>query len=88
MIPQHLHPLFWDVNLDNFNPASYPDYTIARILEYGNENAVRWMKEMFSEAEIKRVILTERRLSRKSANFWALVYGIASQDVAALRPAR
>jgi uncharacterized protein DUF6922 len=87
MIPQHLHPLFWDVNLDNFNPFSYPDYTIARILEYGDEKAVRWMKEIFARSELERVISTERRLSRKSANFWALVYGIALEDVAALRPA-
>jgi len=87
MIPQHLHPLFWDVNFDDFNPAAYPDYTIARVLEIGDEKAVKWMKENFSEADIKRVIATERRLSRKSANFWALVYGIAPEDVAALRPA-
>ena len=88
MIPQHLYPLFWDVNVANFNPTAHPEYTIARILEYGDERAVAWMKETFSEAEIKRVIRTERRLSRKSANFWALVYGVASHDVAALRPAR
>ncbi len=85
MIPRDLHPLFWDVNPDNFDPALYRDYTIARVLELGDENAVRWMKETFSEVEIKRVIATERRLSRKSANFWALVYGIAPSDVAALR---
>ena len=87
MIPQYLHPLFWDVNPDNFNPAAYPDYTIARVLELGDENAVKWMKATFSEADIKRVITTEHRLSRKSANFWALVYGIAPDDVAALHPA-
>jgi hypothetical protein len=77
--------LFWDVNLDNFNPAAYPDYTIARVLELGDENAVKWMKATFPEADVRRVIATERRLSRKSANFWALVYGIAPDDVAALR---
>ncbi|MCL5670083.1 MAG: hypothetical protein M1423_02120 [Acidobacteria bacterium] len=80
MIPQHLHSLFWDVNLNNFNPSAYPDYAIARVLELGDEHAVAWMKGTFSEAEIKRVIAAERRLSRKSANFWALVYGIAPQD--------
>jgi hypothetical protein len=79
--------LFWDVSLDNFNPAAYPDYTIARVLEMGDEQAVKWMKENFSETDIKRVIATERRLSKKSANFWALVYGIAPEDVAALRMA-
>jgi len=88
MIPQHLHPLFWDVNLDNFNPTAFPDYALARVLELGDENAVKWMKETFSESDIKRVIATERRLSKKSANFWALVYGIAPGDVEALHPAR
>jgi len=87
MIPRHLLPLFWDVNLDNFDPKAYPEYAIGRVLELGDESAVKWLKETFSEADIKRVIATERRLSRKSANFWALVYGIAPNDVAALRPA-
>jgi hypothetical protein len=79
--------LFWDVKLDNFNSAAYPDYAIARVLELGDESAVKWMKATFSEADVRRVIATERRLSRKSANFWALVYGISPNDVAALRSA-
>ena len=87
MIPQHLRHLFWDVKLDGFNPKAFPDYSIARVLELGDENAVKWMKGTFPESEIRRVIATERRLSKKSANFWALVYGIAADDVEALRPA-
>jgi uncharacterized protein DUF6922 len=88
MIPQGLRYLFWDVNLDTFSPVAYPEYTIFRVLELGDERAVRWMKETFREDEIKRIISTEHRLTRKSANFWASVYGIALEDVAALRPAR
>ncbi len=87
MIPKYLYPLFWDVEVASFNPSAYPDYTIARVLEVGDEDAVKWMKGSFSEADIMRVIATERRLSRRSANFWALVYGIAPEDVAALREA-
>ena len=86
MIPQQLHALFWDVNLDSFDPTAYPEYTIFRILELGDEKAVTWLKETFPDDAIKRVISTERRLSRKSANFWALVYRIPPQDVAALYP--
>lgn len=88
MIPQHLHSLFWDVNLDNFNPTDYPRYTIGRILELGDDDAVHWMQATFSEADIRNVIMTDRTLSQKSANYWALVYGMAPNDVAALRPAR
>jgi hypothetical protein len=88
MIPRHLHPLFWDTNLNTFNPVAHPDYTILRVLEYGDEDAVSWLRETFSEAEIRRVLSGEGRLSEKSATFWALVYGIPSREVAALNRAR
>ena len=88
MIPQNLRSLFWDVNLHSFNPASYPDYTIARVLEYGDEEAVRWLRETFTKEAIKQVISNERRLSPRSANFWALAYGIPSSEVAALKASR
>jgi hypothetical protein len=84
MIPSNLQTLFWDTNLDTFIPEAYPDYTIFRVLEMGDEAAVAWLRRTFSEAEICRVLTTERRLSEKSANFWALVYRVPSREVAAL----
>ena len=88
MVPQHLRAFFWDTNLDNFDPVSYAAYTIARVLEYGNEAAIAWLRATFGEEMIKRVISNERRLCRKSANFWALAYGIPSDQVAALKADR
>jgi hypothetical protein len=85
MIPRYLHTLFWDTNLDGFDPASVPSYTIGRILEYGDREAIAWMKTTFSEDQIVQVLRTERRLSRRSANFWALVFHVDSGQVAALK---
>jgi hypothetical protein len=87
MIPQYLHTLFWDTNLDTFNPIDFPEYTITRVLEYGDRHAVSWLRQTFSRAQIVKVVRNERRLSRKSANFWALIYGVSHDDVAALRVA-
>lgn len=87
MIPSTLAPLFWDIRLDQFDPLAYPDYTIFRILEFGDRDAVNWLRQNFDESEIRRVLCTERRLSRRSANFWALLYGIPRDEVAALRSA-
>ncbi|MFQ5792107.1 MAG: hypothetical protein ACE5JI_16680, partial [Acidobacteriota bacterium] len=87
VVPQHLRPFFWDIDPASFDPKSYPQYTIARILEHGDRQAVRWLKDMFSEDEIKNVILSEGRLSRRSATFWALVYDLPSHRVPALKPA-
>jgi hypothetical protein len=88
MIPSNLQTLFWDTNLDTFTPEAYPDYTIYRVLELGDEEAVAWLRQTFPEGEICRVLSTERRLSEKSANFWALVYGVPSREVAALNANR
>ncbi len=88
MIIQHLQPLFWDVNHKDFSPPSHPEYTIARILEYGDEKAIAWLTDTFLEDDIKKVVCAERRLSRRSANFWALVYRIPPVQVAALQSGR
>ena len=88
MIPRYLQTLFWDANLENFKPEDHPDYTVLRVLEYGDEEALAWLRKTFSDAEISRVLRTERRLSRKSATFWALVFRVPSQEVAALTSRR
>jgi len=79
-----LMPLFWDIDRGTFVPAAYPGYTIFRVLECGDRDAVAWLKGLFSDEEIRQVIRTERRLSAKSACFWAAIYAIPEQDVAAL----
>jgi hypothetical protein len=88
MIPSHMQTLIWDTNLDTFIPEVYPDYTIFRVLEYGDERAITWLKEKFSEGDIRRVLCTERRLSPNSANFWALLYGVPFLEIAALNETR
>jgi hypothetical protein len=84
MIPKILQPLFWDIDLITFEPLNYPDYTILRVLEYGDDEALAWLCEIFSPTEIRHVIRTEHRFSPKSAAFWALIYGIPEAEIAAL----
>jgi len=83
MIPKDIKPFFWDINTNTFEPKDYPDYTIFRILELGNENAISWLRSIFPEDEIKRVIRTERRLSKEKATYWAEVYDIPKNEVSA-----
>jgi len=64
---------------------AHPDYTILRVLEYGDTAAFSWLRETFADGEIRRVLCTEGRLSMKSATFWALIFGIPETQVASLR---
>ena len=84
MIPQNFRSLFWDTNLEEFEPTAYPLHTIARVLEHGDEEAFRWLLGIFSREQIREVLRTDRHLSPRSANFWALVFDIPDQEVAAL----
>ncbi len=84
MLPAQLRPLFWDIDAETFEPSAHPAYAVARVLELGDSDAIAWMRATFSGAEIERVIRAERRLSRRSATFWALVYRIPTNEVAAL----
>lgn len=85
MLAPLLRPFFWDVDMATFDPVAYPEYTIGRLLERGDSGAMRWLRSTFGEDQILRVVVSERRLSRKSATFWALVYGVPSHEVAALK---
>jgi len=55
------------------------------VLEFGNEEAATWIKGLFPESEIKKVIKSDKRLSPKSANFWAIMFGIPIGEIAALK---
>lgn len=85
VIPHSLRTFFWDIDTESFEPRAHPEYTIERILELGTPEAIAWLEAQFSEEQIKAVICGDKRLSPKSATFWALVYQIPPQDVSALR---
>ena len=84
MIPKELRTFFWEIDADSFDARQYASYAIGRILELGTEPAISWMKTTFTAEEIKKVIREDRRLSPKSATFWALIYDIPTVEVAAL----
>ena len=70
----------------------HPDYTILRILEWGDDEAVAWMRANLSEADIRggSPDPENRRCVRKSVNSsWVLADGISPTDsVAALSNSR
>ena len=85
-LPETLAPLFWDIDTRAFDPAAWPEYTLSRVLEYGDDEAVAWMRVSFSRDQIVHAVRSDRMLTPKSANYWALVYGVPREEVRALGP--
>lgn len=85
MIQSRLRTLFWDTDVEHFDPSAFPRYTISRVLEHGTEEDVVWLLRTFTREQIGEVLRTDHRLSPRSANFWALCFDVPCDVVVALR---
>lgn len=83
-LPEFLKRYFWDVQFSDLNKEKYPRFIIERILEYGDEKAVKWMKDNFTEKKIKQAVCKSKTLSKKSANYWQFLFNLKKQDVLCL----
>jgi hypothetical protein len=83
--PGYLKKYFWEVDFKQLSLAKFRRYSLERLMEYGDEKAVRWLRNHFSSDEIKEVLIRVRGLSPRSANFWRLVVRLEPQKVLCLR---
>ncbi|MBU1523782.1 MAG: hypothetical protein KKG50_03865 [Candidatus Omnitrophica bacterium] len=84
-LPKFLEKYFWDVDFEKIDPEVYSQDILARLLEYGDEKAINWMKENFSRHQIADVLSHYRLVSPKSANFWAIIFNIDKRKVLCLQ---
>lgn len=66
--------LFWDVDPKTIDPKKNARYVIERILDFGNDEEVRWMAQYYSRRMIRSVVEKSRVLHDKSKSLWALIY--------------
>ena len=80
-LPEHLRPLFWDVDFDRLRVEGHERYVIERVLEYGDDEAIRWLWRTFGSSDITDVVQRSRRISRRTANLWTLVLDIPRDQI-------
>lgn len=84
-LPKFLKKYFWEVDFSRIDCAQRKKYVLKRILEYGDQRAVKWMLSHFDKKLIKSLLMNCRGLSRKSANFWALIFNVPKKEVLCLK---
>ena len=84
-LPRFLQKYFWDVDFKKLDRKIHYQFIIERILEYGDEKAVKWAKNNFKLNDIKKVLSKSKNLSKKSANFWQLIFKIKKDKILCLR---
>ena len=84
-LPKEFKTYFWDSNFKDLNPQKHPQFVLARLLDMGNTQAVRWSLQYYSTQDIKTLLTTTKNISRKSANYWSKTLNINSQQVPCLQ---
>lgn len=84
-IPDRVRRLFWDVRKDELDLKLHRFFIIARIVDFGDMEDVKWMLETYSKEEIVEVIKNRRGISRKSAIFWSVYFDIPREEIQCLK---
>ena len=84
-LPLFLKQYFWDVDFNKVDKKQSGPYIIHRLLDRGNDRAIRWMFKTYSKSLISEVVTNRRGFSPKTANFWADLLNIDKRKVVCLQ---
>lgn len=84
-IPEKIKSLLWDSKIEDISLTNNAQYIIERVLEYGDLSEDKWMIETFSKDAIIKTITESKRLSAKTANYYAHIYNINPVQIECLR---
>lgn len=65
--------LFWDTDPKKIDPKKNAPYIIERILDFGEDREIRWMRKYYSPRAIKKVVINSRCLLPMTRNLWKLL---------------
>jgi hypothetical protein len=83
-LPTFLRPLFWEIDFDRLRVPGHERYIIERVLEYGDDQAIRWLCRTFEPDAIADVVRRSRKISPNTATLWALVLDIPREQIVCL----
>jgi len=68
-----LNRLFWDHPLREEDLRKYPVWVVERILDYGNLDDVRALRDLMGREAFMRAVPAARRVSPRTRNFWCQI---------------
>ena len=80
-LPPFLERYFWEVDFARLRLPERTFTVIERLLEYGDDAAIHWLKENFSQEAISNVVRESRSISRRTANLWGMFLGIPREEI-------
>ena len=80
-VPNQFESFFWDVNLDELDLQKHRRFIIERLLNEGNHHTLKWLFEVYDEAELKDAVCKSRGLNMKTALFWQKYFGLRKEEM-------
>lgn len=65
--------LFWDVDPKTIDPKKNAQYIIERVLDFGTDEEVRWVRRHYSPRLLKKTINHSRILFPQTKSLWHLL---------------
>ena len=62
--------LFWDTDVKKLDLQKNSKYIIERIMDFGNDNEVRWMRKYYPKELIAGVCKSSKQLHKSSRILW------------------
>jgi hypothetical protein len=75
-LPGFLKPYFWETDFTHLDSRQHEFYLIERLIEYGDDRAIRWLRQNYTPTQIAAVVRDSRAISHNTANLWALILNI------------
>lgn len=79
--PAFLKKYFWDIDFEKLDRQKSSYYVIERLLEFGDEHAVRWVLQYFNDETIKKTLKQGRGFSKRTASFWGMYFNIPRKEM-------
>lgn len=84
-LPNSFKKYFWDVDFEKIDREQSSSYIIHRLLDRGNDRAIKWLFKIYKKDLVKEVIIKRRGFSAKTVNFWADLLDIDKRKVVCLQ---
>jgi len=80
-IPIELYSFFWDVNPQEMDVQRNSIQIIERLLNEGDQRALKWLFGTYPEDKIREAILHSRSLSLKTARCWQNYFHLRKEEM-------
>jgi hypothetical protein len=82
-LPELLRPLFWDYDFESLGWPTSRDLVVARILQNGGDDAVRWLRQVMEDAPLGAWIRKHQGggMDPRRLRFWQLMLDLPEDEV-------